>query len=109
MGFGNQSLSYFYYQDSYQTDHQLGYAGTNQRINSSGFLARAFPESTLNLFSYSGESSIAFSGTTFAFSNPIQDSFVIFKKDDSLKDDIVFVGDEGNMKLIFLGQLLFLH
>ena len=94
---GNKSANFYYFDDDYQRDYQLSWMYRNQRINNTGsYLDRQFLGNDINLFSLSGESSISMANFNLAVSTPIQDSFAMFTKDNTLKNDRVYVGDDGN-------------
>ena len=79
-----------------QSDQQFGYVLTNQRFNSNlGYINRQIEGVPVSIFSISGESAIVFANTKFAISTPVQDSFVVFSGDKSVKGKTIFVGDEG--------------
>ena len=101
--YGQHNANLSYTETALQTDQQLNYILTNQRFNSNfGFVNRAVEGIPINVFSLNAESAFVYADNHFAISTPIQDSFAVFAKDDSLKDKTVFVGEDGR-KIDFLG------
>ena len=94
--YNNHNGTISYVDTALQKDQQFGYVFTNQRLNSNiGFINRSIEGVPVNVFSLSAESSIVFADGRFALSTPVQDSFVVFSGDNSVKGKTVFVGDEG--------------
>ena len=101
--YGRHSGNISYTDSAVQTDQQMGYVFGNQRFNSSvSYLSRQISGVPMNMLSINAESAIVYADHHVAVSTPVQDSFALFSADDSLKGDIVYVGDEGR-KIDWLG------
>ena len=104
LNYGRHSGSLSLLNSPLQNDQQFGYVSDNQRFNSTvSYLSRQIEGSQTHVMSLSTESAFVYADKRFALSTPIQDSFALFSADDSLKGDIVYVGDDGR-KIDWLGS-----
>lgn len=107
MSYRDHVFGYTYRHAPNQMDHQFRYGIHNQRVNATtSFLHQHTDNAGMEYAMFSAETAIVMADFNIGLSTPIQDSFALFTKDDSLKDFDVYIGEDGLTIHSFGGAVL---